>query len=50
MMSDMYRPVKEKDLMPLGAMKFLFQFYVLICITAYYLNVVTANNPWSTIP
>ena len=33
--------------MPLSFIKFLMQFSILITITAYYLNVVTAENPWS---
>ena len=33
--------------MPLSFIKFLMQFSILITITAYYLNIVTAENPWS---
>ena len=37
----------EKDLEILQTMKFVQSFLILITITASYLNVVTANNPWS---
>jgi hypothetical protein len=33
--------------MPLSFIKFLMQFSILITITAYYLCIVTAENPWS---
>ena len=47
-MSDIMRP-REKNLMPLSFIKFCLQFSVLITTTAYYMNVVTANNPWSMV-
>lgn len=46
----MFTRPKERDLMPLSFIKFMLQFSVLITITAYYLNIVTANNPWSMEP
>lgn len=48
--ADIFTQPKEKNLMPLSAIKFLLQFAILITITAFYLNIVTANNPWSMGP
>ena len=45
----MYTRPLEKDLMPLSCIKFLLQFGVLITISGYYLNVITAENPWSMV-
>ena len=40
----------EKDLEILQTMKFIQAFLILITITASYLNMVTAQNPWSLKP
>jgi len=44
---DIFLRPREKNLMPLSFIKFMLQFSILITITAYYLNIVTAMNPWS---
>ena len=44
---DIYIRPREKNLMPLSFIKFMLQFSILITITAYYLNIITAMNPWS---